>query len=298
MKISKADKVSHLGMPGSNSFQAAKTLFPDAELLSCGSFQEVIESVSAGDADVAVVPIENSIAGRVVDAHGLMLSLDLQIAQEYLLPIEHCLVGRHAGPRLAAPDELGRIRRVVSHPQALSQCKRFIAERLPNAKVVPAADTASAVREVAENGGDEDAAIGSRSAAEVYGGRVLAVDIADVEHNVTRFLAFTSPDNLEDDGRNEITTLIFQVRHTPGALLSALSAFSAFGVNLMKLETYMISDEIKHPTFYVDVGAGLQDERMKKALETLKEHAIYIKLLGTYQASPDRSAPIGFLPVA
>jgi prephenate dehydratase len=297
MKLKRANKVSYLGIPGSYSFHAAKVLFPKAELINFKSFADVFDSVRTRDADAAVIPIENSIAGRVVDVHSLMLSLELQISQEYLLKIDHCLIIRQPRPNLVEMFDYGKIKRVISHPQALSQCRRFISEKLPQAETVSAGDTASAVKLVAERGEPGDAAIGSRIAAETYGGRVVANDIADVAHNTTRFLCFTDKENLQDDGENSITTLIFQVQHVPGALVAALSCFEEFGVNLMKLETYMVSDEIRHPTFYVDVGASLGDERLKRALEKLKERAIYIKLLGTYRASDERSAQMGFLPV-
>lgn len=295
MRIKRADVVSYLGVPGSYSYQAANVLFPDAEYENFRSFAEVAGSVNEGKSQVAVIPVENSIAGRVADVHSMMLSLDLLIAEEHLLPIEHCLVAAGNGGK--APPDLKTIKRVLSHPQALFQCKTFIAKEMPNAEAHNTSDTASAVKEVVEKGDPGDVAIGSSFAAETYGGRVLERNIADGRQNTTRFLAFTANENLEPGGDDDITTLIFQVKHVPGALLKALAAFQECGVNLTKLETYMISEDIELPTFYVDVGAGLQEEHMQRALEKLKQNTVYIKLLGTYKASDQRSARMGFLPV-
>jgi len=294
MKVRKAEVVSYLGIPGSYSHEAAMRMFPNAAFNNERTFSGVFQSVYGDDADVAVVPVENSIAGRVADVHSLLLSTDLLIAGEHLLDIKHCLIVRERGPRLE-DFELSRVLRVFSHPQALSQCKTFIAERLVQAESVSAADTASAVKLVTEAGAESDAAIGSLSAAYTYNGRVVVEDIADYKNNITRFLAFTTKDNLDESKDDNITSLIFQVKHVPGALLKALEAFSDAGVNLTKLETYMVSEEITHPTFYVDVGAGLRDGKMEAALSSLRERAIYIKLLGSYHASTRRSERIGFL---
>jgi len=167
---------------------------------------------------------------------------------------------------------------------------------LPNAVRISAADSASAVAQIVETDSEADMAVGSSFAAETYNGSVLDRDIADGRHNTTRFLALTSEANLKDTSDADFTSLIFQTGHTPGALIDALSAFRECDVNLTKLETYMVSEEFRNPNFYVDVGAGLQEERMQAALSLLKERTIYIKLLGSYPASPDRSARVGFLP--
>ena len=134
-------------------------------------------------------------------------------------------------------------------------------------------------------------------AADTYGGTIIARNISAVAHNTTRFLVLSSKENLSGEIGDNITALIFQVKHVPGALLSALSAFQECEVNLTKLDTYMVSDEITYPTFYVDVGAGLRNDRMKKALERLMDRVIYMKLLGTFRASDLRSNQSGFLPV-
>lgn len=295
MRIKQAKNVSYLGVPGSYSFQAAKDLFPKARLHGFKGFSDVCDSVSDGRTQVAVVPIENSIAGRVADVHGLMISTELQIAGEHLLPIEHCLIG---GARKSGGQhfDLSKIKKVHSKPEALSQCRRFLDSRLPNADRISAADTASAVAYIVQSGVSDELAIGSSYAAEEYGATILERNIADGRQNTTRFLALTKESNLKSASDADFTSLIFQTGHTPGALIDALSAFRECNVNMTKLETYMVSAELKNPNFYVDIGAGLQEQRMQDALSRLKERTIYIKLLGTYRASPERSARIGFLP--
>ncbi|MEL6288255.1 MAG: prephenate dehydratase domain-containing protein [Pseudomonadota bacterium] len=294
MRIKDAASVAFLGVPGSYSYQAASTLFPKAQLLGLRGFADVVASVGDGRARVAVVPIENSTAGRVADMHGLMIRTDLQIAGEHLLPIEHCLIG---APRSEArPRDLAATDRVVSMPEALAQCRAYLDRTLPNAERVGAANTATAVKELVDQPETDALAIGSAFAAEMYGAMVLDRNIADTPHNTTRFLALTQEQNLTANDQADFTSLIFQTGHVPGALIDALSAFRECDVNMTKLETYMVSEEFQNPAFYVDAGAGLQEPRMQAALSKLKERTIYIKLLGTYRASPDRSAQIGFLP--
>lgn len=297
MDLKKANTVSYLGVEGSYSFEAARALFPRAQLKNFASFFDVLEAARTGGCDVAVVPIENSIAGRVADVHSLTLSLDLQIANEYLLKIEHCLIAKQGTESARGLVGLGRIRRVFSHPQALSQCKGYLAHELPQAEVISSSDTASAAKFVIESGLEGDAAIASAVAAKCYGGVVLASNIAETANNTTRFLSFTQDDNLIDTGENNMTTLIFQVEHRPGALVAALSIFEDFKINLTKLETYMVSEETTYPTFYVDVGSGF-DENFRQAFSKLREKCIYIKLMGSYKASLARSARLGYLPVS
>lgn len=297
MRIKSSDSVAYLGVEGSYSHQVARLLFPRAQTQNFRSFAEVIESVQGRGCDVAVVPVENSIAGRVADVHGLLLEMELMIAQERLLKIDHCLIVRLDHFKNASNVDLASIRKVMSHPQALAQCRGYLSTNLPGAEVLTATDTASAVKFVCEEAPPEIAAIGSASAARLYGGYVMAEDIADVHTNTTRFLVLANPDNLEDDDRDNMTSLIFQVDHRPGSLIRALRAFEDHGINLTKLETYMVSEEVNRPTFYVDVGASLSDERTNRALKQLRESTTYLKLLGTYQADKTRSGSNGFLPI-
>ncbi|MEL7544704.1 MAG: prephenate dehydratase domain-containing protein [Pseudomonadota bacterium] len=293
MRIKQAASVAFLGVPGSYSYQAAITLFPDAELVGKQVFNDVVASVTEGRVDIAVVPIENSIHGRVADVHGLMMSTELQIAGEHLLAIEHCLVGARG---LDSSVDLSKVMRVTSKTEALSQCRLFLDSHVPNAVRVSAPDSATAVRDVVHNSDPSELAIGSAFAAQTYDAVVLHTEIADNPRNTTRFLAMTRPDNVLTDEDADFTSLIFQTKHNPGALIDALSAFRACDVNMTKLETYMVYHDIVNPNFYVDVAAGLQEQRMKDALTLLEQETVYIKILGSYKSAPDRSASVGFLP--
>lgn len=293
MNVVKSSRVSYLGVPGSYSHQATKFLFPKSELFNQRSFSDVVNDVQNGITDIAVVPVENSIAGRVADVHSIMLSTDLLIVCEHLLKIEHCLIVNND-----EATDLSSIEKIYSHPQALTQCKKFISENLPNAEKINTSDTASAVKKIVELGQSNCAAIGSIYAAKEYKASIVAHNIADISNNTTRFLALTSEENINDElATGNISTLIFQVKHEPGALIKALSTFEENDVNIMKLETYMVSGDISNPTFYIDIGAGLHEDKLKKALRQLTSCTIYIKFLGSYKASDARSSETGFLKI-
>ncbi|MEO0618188.1 MAG: prephenate dehydratase domain-containing protein [Pseudomonadota bacterium] len=295
MRIKQAASVAFLGVPGSYSYQAAITLFPDAELVGKQVFNDVVATVTDGSVDIAVVPIENSIHGRVADVHGLMMSTELQIAGEHLLAIEHCLVGPSG---FETHVDLAKVTRVTSKTEALSQCRRYLDEHVPHAVRVSAPDSATAVKDVVDNNIPTELAIGSAFAATQYQATVLETEIADNPRNTTRFLAMTRPDNILPDEDADFTSLIFQTSHNPGALIDALTAFRAFDVNMTKLETYMVYHDIVNPNFYVDVAAGMQEQRMKDALALLEKETVFVKILGSYKSSSDRSASVGFLPAS
>ena len=289
------ETVAYLGSSGTYSYQAAISMFPDAEHMPLRTFTEIMEAVEAGDNDVAVIPIENSTSGRIPDVHRLMLSTEMAIVQEHMQRVEHCLIQAHSGPRPVA--ELGSIKTLVSHRQGFLQCTGFIEANCRDAEQVETVDTAAAVRQVVELGDPGIAAIGSSVAAQVFGGVVIERDIADQKNNFTRFLALEKPALDPDYGAADITTLIFQIDHKPGALIEALAVFRDAGINITTLETYTISEQTALPTFYIDIGGGLEDAAVQKALAALEEKARYVKLLGSYVASEVRNLNSGFLPV-
>lgn len=294
-----ADKtrtVSYLGEPGSYSYQTARTLFADAKLAGFRNFSEVIGSVEQRQADVAVIPVENSISGRIPDVHRLMLSMELFIAGEYMLKIEHCLIRNRLKPAIA--DGPRPIRRIYSHGQGFLQCKDYIEAKHPDAELIETSDTATAVRMAAQSTDSDVAAIGPEIAAEVHGAVVVDRNISMQKNNFTRFLVLVRHEDAEPEKDADVTTLIFQVDHHPGALLKALTVFHEEAINITKLETYTISEQTALPTFYIDIGAGLDTAPMQKALQKLEKAARYIKLLGTYKSSAVRSAMSGYLPVA
>lgn len=290
-----AETIAYLGSPGTYSYQAAVTMFPDAEHVGLRTFGEIMESVEAGTYSTAVIPIENSTSGRIPDVHRLMLSTEMAITSEHMQRVEHCLIQAHSGPRPVT--ELSAIKRLYSHRQGFLQSSGFIEAHCRDAEQIETVDTADAVKQVVEKADPEAAAIGSSVAAQVFGGVVIERDIADQKNNYTRFLALEKP--ALDPGYTgcDITTLIFQIDHQPGALIDALAVFRDAGINITTLETYTISEETALPTFYIDIGGGLEDAAVQEALSALEEKARYVKLLGSYVASDVRNANSGFLPV-
>lgn len=314
-------KISYLGIPGSYSHQACEDVFPGASYRGYKGFSAAINVVREGEVDCALIPVENSTAGRIAEVYNILPTLNLHIVGEYLLPIRHCLAVSLRPFRGLVPDsvpeediltwkkspltaaEIARafadIREVQSHPQALMQCEGFIRKHFPGAETVAVADTATAARELSNRRDRTVAAIASRRSADIYNLFVLAENIEDDPGNMTRFLTFArEPLSAASIKGPAITSIVFQTGHQPGSLLTALGAFADAGVNLTKLETYMLNQRTPQPTFYVDAGAALTDPRMKQALEKLGSACAQYTILGCYPASPDRGKSNGFLPVA
>jgi prephenate dehydratase len=275
-------RISYQGEPGSNSATAASELFPGRSHVPCATFEEALEALSAGAAELAVIPVENSIAGRVADIHHLLPESGLHIVGEHFLPIHFQL--------LAPPGAtLEGIRRVRSHVHALGQCRRILREHQWAAVV--ADDTAGAAREVAEAGDPSVAAFAPRLAAELYGLDVLAADVEDEHHNTTRFLVLDREARpLEPDGRCMITTFVYRVRNVPAALYKALGGFATNGVNMTKLESYQLGGTFFATQFYADVEGHPADPGLALALEELAFFCVELRILGTYPAHPFRAA--------
>ena len=294
--MTKKFRVSYLGMLGSYSYQAAHQLFPDAEYLGFRSFDEVVSHVENEDCDRAVIPVENSIGGRIPDVHNLLLTTNLNVRSEYMLEIRHCFATSSFKPDEAP---MGKIKKIYSHPQGFIQCSKFLMQSYPDAEQIDASDMATAARILSESKSKDAAAITSLDAARFYKCAVFRENISDLSNNYTRFLTLSrEPSNTQTSkDTSYITTIIFQVEHKPGSLRAALGAFEDNDINLVKLETYNLSEKTVRPTFYIDVGAPLNSPKMSAALADLQEKVTYIKLLGTYPASPVRSTVSGYLPV-
>lgn len=292
--MAKKNSVTYLGEVGSYSYQAAQYLFPDSRFLGFKNFIDVVAAVEANESDYAVIPVENSTSGRIPDVHKLLLTTRLLITSEYMLAIKHCLV---CSPLHSINNNTSAIETIYSHPQGFIQCRDFLRAAYPSANLIETADTASAARIVAELNRPDVAAITSPIAAHNYKCAVIHENVADRKDNFTRFITLANtmaePPFLEDC----LTTLIFQVNHKPGALIKALQVFDQSDLNVLKLETYNISEMTQLPTFYIDVGAGIDVERMKTALGKMEKLVPYMKLLGSYKASPLRSPTSGFLPL-
>ncbi len=273
-------KISYQGEPGANSHIACHQEFPDYEPMPCATFEDALNAISSGRAELGMIPIENSVAGRVADIHHLMPTSGLHIIGETFLPIRHQLMA----PKGAS---LKTIKSVESHVHALGQCRKVI--RKLGVKPIVAADTAGSAREVAERGDPTRAAIASELAAKIYGLKILQRDIEDEKHNTTRFVVLSRQAAWPKCGKADIiTTFVFQVRNIPAALYKAMGGFATNGVNMTKLESYMIEGNFFATQFYADVEGHPDDRNLKLALEELKFFSEKLTILGVYAAHPFR----------
>ena len=269
------------GEPGANSHIACREAFPTCTPVPCPTFEDAFTAVANGEADLGMIPIENSVAGRVSDIHHLMPTAGLHIVAEHFLPIRNQLMA----PKGAT---LAGLRTVESHIMALGQCRNYI--RKLGIKSVVAADTAGAAKEVAESGDMTRAAIASRLAAEIYGLHILAENIEDESHSTTRFIVLSRESKRARRGDGLVlTTFVFQVRNIPAALYKALGGFATNRVNMTKLESYMIEGNFFATQFYADVEGHPDDPGLKLALEELAFFSKELIILGVYPASPLRA---------
>ncbi|MGA2125374.1 MAG: prephenate dehydratase [Xanthobacteraceae bacterium] len=279
--MSTRKKVAFQGEPGANSHIACRDTYPDYDAAPCPTFEDAFAAVTGGDADLGMIPIENSLAGRVADIHHLMPTSGLHIIGEYFLPVRHQLMA----PRGAT---LAGIKTVESHVMALGQCRNVI--RRLGLKRIVAADTAGSAREVAERADRSRAAIASRLAAEIYGLDILAEDVEDEAHNTTRFIVLARQPDMPKAGAGPvITTFVFEVRNIPAALYKALGGFATNGVNMTKLESYMIDGNFFATQFYADVEGHPDDHNVALALAELEFFSKELKILGVYPAHPFRA---------
>jgi prephenate dehydratase len=274
-------RIAYQGEPGANSDMVCKEHYPDWETLPCASFEDVFAAVEAGEADLAMIPIDNSIAGRVADIHHFLPSSDLHIVAEHFLRIQFAL--------MALPGaRLDDIRTVHSHVHALGQCRKVIREH--GLRPVISGDTAGAAREVAEAGDPTMASISPPLAADIYGLEILASDVEDEEHNTTRFVVL-SREYVEAPAGNGpvVTSFIFNVRNLPAALYKALGGFATNGVNMTKLESYMVDGHFTATQFLAEVEGHPADLGLSRALEELAFFTTEVKILGVYPADAFRA---------
>jgi prephenate dehydratase len=285
MTMPTAKKIVFQGEPGANSHIACNEAYPAYEPVPCPTFEDALNAVGSGEVDLGMIPIENSLAGRVADIHHLMPIAGLHIVAEWFLPIRNQL--------MAPPGaSLKGIQTVESHIMALGQCRNFI--RKHGIKAIVAADTAGAAREVAERGDKTSAAIASRLAAKIYGLDILAEDIEDEAHSTTRFVVLSREHHKPARGNGPIvTTFVFQVRNIPAALYKALGGFATNGVNMTKLESYMVEGSFAATQFYADVEGHPDDRNLALALEELAFFSTDLKILGVYPAHPFRATIVG-----
>ncbi len=274
------DHIAYQGEPGAYSHQAARAAYPALTPMACATFEDAFCAVQEGAAALAMIPIENSLAGRVADVHHLLAEAPLYIVAERFEPIRHQLVGIPG----ATLDGLKRVR---SHPMALGQCRKLT--RRLGLLPVKTADTAGAAHEIAALGDPGEGAYASRLAAEIHGLDVLMADVADAAHNATRFVVLSkAPDDAEPDAAPCITSFVFRVRNVPAALFKAMGGFATNGVNMTKLESYQLDGSFTATQFYADIEGHPSDRNVTLALEELQFFSSHLRVLGVYPADPFR----------
>ncbi|MBX5452818.1 MAG: prephenate dehydratase [Acidobacteriia bacterium] len=274
--------IAFQGRPGAYSDLACRTAFPGVQTLPCDTFEAAIEAVRSGAAELAMLPCENSLAGRVPDIHHLLPDSGLFVVGEHFQRIEHNL--------LAPPGaSLATLKRVHSHPVALGQIRRVLKEL--KLEAVVAADTAGAAQQVAEWNKPTEGAIASTLAAEIYGLQILRRNVEDASHNTTRFYVMAAtPRTPPADAADIMTTFVFRVRNVPAALYKALGGFATNGVNMTKLESYMLDGEFTATQFLCDVEGHPEQPPLARALEELMFFSREARILGVYRAAPFRLA--------
>ena len=276
--MTSARYVAVQGEPGSNSDMAVQQMLPGSELVPCDSFAAAFDAVHDGRADLALIPVENSSAGRVADPHYLLPDAELSIIGEHFLPIHFDLV--------AVPGAtIDTVQTVRSHVHAFGQCGKLL--RKYDWKHHVSADTAGAAREVAFLKDPEIAALAPSGIASMYGLEVLRSHVEDTSTNATRFVLL-SPRRQITDQRPALTTVLFRVRNVPAALYKCLGGFATNGVNITKLESYQLCGTFRASQFYLDIDGHLNDNNVQLALEELEFFVTYLKVLGCYPAHPFR----------
>lgn len=280
----KTNRIAFQGEYGANSDMACRDMFPELEPLPCRTFEDAFNAVSCSEADLAMIPIENTIAGRVADIHHLLPESHLFIVGEYFMPIHFHLM---VVPGATAVD----IMTVHSHIHALGQCRNIVRER--GWQPVVAGDTAGAARLVAEQADKSMGAIAPALAAELYGLEIIENNIEDSDINVTRFVILARESASVEAGNPDepiVTTFVFNVRNMPAALYKAMGGFATNGVNMTKLESYQLEDKFTATQFYADIEGHPDDENVARALEELRFFSTHVRILGAYKAHPFRLA--------
>jgi prephenate dehydratase len=273
-------KIAYQGEPGANSDIACRAVYPDFEPLPRATFEDALAAVSDGSAEYAMIPIENSLAGRVADIHALLPTAGLYIVGEYFLPVHFQLLGIKGA-------KIDGLKSVYSHVHALGQCRKII--RRLNLVAHISGDTAGSAKEIAEWRDPTKAALAPALAAEIYGLDILASNVEDEKHNTTRFVILARAPHWPERGTvATVTTFVFRVRNVPAALYKALGGFATNGVNMTKLESYMVEGQFFATMFYAEVDGHPDDLPLKRALEELEFFSREFRILGVYPAHPFR----------
>ncbi len=277
--IANAKRVAFQGEPGAYANLAAREAVPHASAIPKPTFEDAIEAAKSGDTDLVIIPVENSLIGRIADIHHLLPDSGLHIVGEHFLPIRHQLLG-------LKDATLEDIKSVYSQAPALAQCRTI----LRNRKLVAHNwyDTAGSAKHIAELGDKSAAAIASTLAAEFYGLKILQADVEDEHHNATRFLIMSRQDERAPNKGKVVTSFIFQVKNAPAALYKALGAFATNGVNMTKLESYQLGGSFNATQFYADIQGHPDEPNVAAALQELEFQTAKMSVMGVYPASPFR----------
>lgn len=283
-----AERIAFQGEMGANSHIACVETHPDFEPLPCATFEDVFQAAASGEASLAMIPVENSIAGRVADIHHLLPTSPLHIVAEHFMPIRFQLMGLKG-------VKLEQIKSARSHIMALGQCRNFLRKHRIEART--AADTAGAAREIAEEGDPTAAAIAPALAAEVYGLDILARNIEDAAHNTTRFVIMSRDYAVPERAAGGwVTAFVFRVRNVPSALYKAMGGFATNGVNMTKLESYQIGGTFSATQFYAEIEGHPDDPAVQRALDELSFFSTEVKHLGVFPAHPYRRTAAALSP--
>jgi prephenate dehydratase len=272
-------RIAFQGEPGAYSHEACRQARPEMEALPCRTFEDAIEAVRKGEADLAMLPVENSTYGRVADIHSLLPGSGLNIIDEAFVRVHINLLGLPG-------TKISDIRQAMSHTVLLGQCREFLKEH--GLKALTGADTAGSAKIVAERGDRSIGALASELAGEIYGLDVLARQIEDQSNNTTRFLVMSPKPDHSRRAERMMTTFTFRVRNIPAALYKALGGFATNGINMTKLESYMVGGSFTATEFYSDIEGHPEDANVARALEELRYFTSAMSILGVYPADPRR----------
>ena len=279
MDIKNINTISFQGIKGANSHLACAKLFPKAKSIPCETFEEVFDSVRINKSNIGLIPVENSVAGRVAEIHSLMHKTPLKIVGEYFMRIELHLLG-------VKKIKINQIKNVRSHIHALAQCRKFIKKN--KLKMIITPDTALAAKQINEENNPTESAIAPKLAAEIYNLKILKKNIEDSFQNITRFILLQKKQIKVHPSKGKIlTSLIFAVNNVPAALHKALGCFAINNVNMTKLESY-VNETFKQAEFYVDIEGDPKNFNVASALKEIKEYTRFVRILGTYYADKFR----------
>ena len=272
-------KVAFQGEPGAYSHEACRIARPGWEAVPCATFEDAVDQVRTGAADCAMLPVENSVYGRVADIHRILPGSGLRIVDEVFVPI-------HINVLVIPGTPMNEIRTAMSHMVLLGQCRIFFKRH--GIEALPSADTAGSAKRVAELGDRSIAALASELAGEIYGLEVAKQQIEDSEFNRTRFIVMSLRGDWSKRSPEMMTSLVFRVRNIPAALYKALGGFATNNVNMVKLESSMVGGSFSDAQFFADIEGHPEDKPVERALDELKFFTDYVRILGVYEASPER----------